>query len=97
MDQLHYREMTENLAKLIRDKKVHGHKIYLFGHCDATENLADALAEQGFLVSAILDNNVAKHGKRYKGIEIVRPEYVLSKTHENSMVCIAARAYEAMA
>ncbi len=97
MDQLHYREMTENLAKLIRDKKVHGRKIYLFGHCDATENLADALAEQGFLVSAILDNNVAKHGKRYKGIEIVRPEYVLSKTHENSMVCIAARAYEAMA
>lgn len=96
MDQLHYREMQENLKELMEEAVLETKKIYLFGHCNATEELADLILRQGYAVSAILDNSCQKHGKEYCGIRIIPPQEIL-KEQENSIVCIASRAYEAMA
>lgn len=96
MDQLHYQEMQENLAGLIEEGVLQHKKIYLFGHCNATEELADLLLRKGYAVSAILDNNRAKHGREYRGIRMIPPQKIL-KEQEDSIVCIAARAYAAMA
>lgn len=71
-------------------------KIYLFGHCNATEELADLLLKQNYSVTAILDNNQAKHGSYYRKIIIVPPQDILKETQGESIVCIAARAYAAM-
>ena len=57
MEQVKYREMTEKLNSLIEDGRLSGKKIYLFGHCNATEELADMLIKDGFIVEAIFDNN----------------------------------------
>ncbi len=97
MDQLHYEEMTFNLRRLIQQGALQGKAIYLFGHCNATEELARLLLEQGFSVKAVLDNNPAKHGRFCLGTKILPPETVLGGPGEETAVLIAARAYAAMA
>lgn len=96
MDNIHYTEMVDNLNRLILDKSIQNKKIYLFGHCNATEELADLLLVKGFSVAAILDNNIAKHGNDYRGIVIQTPEIMICELTEHTIVCIAARAYATM-
>ena len=97
MDAIHYNEMCENLEKMLQNGLFSGKRLYLFGHCNATEALVDVLLEKGFLVCAILDNNEKKQGNVYRNIPITAPQEILSETPGSSLVCIAARAYEAMA
>lgn len=96
MDRPHYEEMVGNLNELLEKDAIRNKKIYLFGHCNATEELADLLLERGFAVTAILDNNTAKHGKDYRDIAILPPQDVLHEEPEDTVICIAARAYAAM-
>ena len=96
MDRLHYEEMVESLDELTQEHAIEGKEIYLFGHCNATEELADLLLSRGFLIAAILDNNAAKHGKQYREIVIQPPQAILEKRAEETIVCIVARAYAAM-
>lgn len=97
MDKAHYEEMCENLSSMIREDAFSGKNVYLFGHCNATETLADAMLQEGIDIQAILDNNERKHGNDYRDIVIVPPQEILSEASGQSLVCIAARAYEAMA
>lgn len=97
MDKTLYDEMVKNLDTLIREKDIQGKKIFLFGHCNATEELSDLLAHKGFKVEAILDNHVGKQGKKYHDVEIRPPKDILAESQEQTVVCIAARAYAAMA
>lgn len=96
MDKEHYTEMRANLDELIVAKRIQGKNIYLFGHCNATEKLSDVLMEKNFIVKAILDNNMAKHGNSYRNIPITLPETILSEDAAHTIVCIVARAYAAM-
>ena len=96
MDKEHYDEMISSLAVLEQSGELAGKKIYLFGHCNATEELADLLIERQHKPVAILDNNIDKHGKNYRGIIIETPQAILSDDHEKTFVCIVARAYAAM-
>ncbi len=96
MDKRRYEEMVSSLKGLEREKGIQGKKVYLFGHCHATEDLADLLLSKKYCPAAILDNNPNKHGNLYKGIPIVKPQTILSDGQENTVVCIAARAYAAM-
>lgn len=97
MDGVHYREMLENLDDLERNGGLKCVDIYLFGYCNATEELADLLRGRGYEVAAILDNNLSKQGTVYHEIPVLPPETVI-RCHEDisSVICIAARAYEAM-
>ena len=97
MDQQHYKEMTRNLDALVDSGELKNRQVYLFGHCNATEELADCLLERGYCPRAILDNNPAKHGNTYREIRIIPPEGILAEHQEQAFVCIAARAYAAMA
>lgn len=96
MEKRLYEEMLENLDRLVRSHAIQGRRIYLFGHCSAAEELADVLLDRGFDVAAFLDNNAAKQGNLYRGIEIRPPEEILAEPSEKTCVCIAARAYSAM-
>lgn len=97
MDTLHYQEMMENLEMLVREGAMHRKEIYLFGHCSATEELADLLLSRGYAVKAILDNNPDKEGKNYRGIPIQGPCTIMEEKPGQALVCIVARAYAAMA
>ena len=97
MDRLHYEEMIMNLNILIQEHVIQDKRIFLFGHCNATEELADILLEKKLAIAAILDNNSAKHGSDYRGITIQPPQSILSEAPEKTLVCIVARAYAAMA
>lgn len=96
MDKDYFKEMLMSLNQLEEEKKLEKKRIYLFGHCDATENLANAFFERGYHPIAILDNNVEKQGRAYKGILIESPEKILEDDSEQTIVCIVARAYAAM-
>ncbi len=96
MDKAHYEEMCENLKNMIQRGTLADKKIYLFGHCNATEALADTLMEKEIPVCAILDNNEEKQKISYRNIPITAPRAILSEAPGSSAVCIAARAYEAM-
>lgn len=96
MDRPHYEEMVGNLNALLGKEAIQNKKIFLFGHCNATEELADLLLERGIAVTAILDNNTAKHGKDYQDIMIAPPQDILYEEPKDTVVCIAARAYAAM-
>lgn len=97
MDQLHYKEMEENLNQLLQEHVIQGKQIYLFGHCNATEELANLLLDKGFSIAAILDNNTEKYKKEYRGIKICPPQTILAEPPGQAFVCIVARAYAAMA
>lgn len=79
MDQLHYQEMKENLETLLASGVLSKKDVYLFGHCNATEELADLLMAKGCRVWAILDNNPAKQGGSYQGIPIIPPQAILEQ------------------
>ena len=96
MDKQHYEEMIAALSSMEQDASIQGKRIYLFGHCNATEELTDLLLAKCYSPVAILDNNVNKQGKAYKGILIVKPQEILGGDHEQTIVCIVARAYAAM-
>lgn len=97
MDNVHYQEMIRNLEKLSYVLSAQKKKIYLFGHCNASEELIDILIEKGYEIRAILDNNIFKYGITYKDIPVVSPNSILKSDVEKSIVCIAARSYESMA
>ncbi len=96
MEAQYYRAMTENLEEIEQAGILENKKIFLFGHCHATEKLADLLLGKGYAVSAILDNNAVKHGNEYRGIVIQAPQEIIREAGEDVIVCIAARAYAAM-
>ena len=96
MDRQYYDEMINSLNSLEQEQKLREKRIYLFGHCNATENLVDVLLDRDCTPAAILDNNVSKHGNRYRGVIIEPPEKILEDDQEQTFVCIAARAYAAM-
>lgn len=96
MDRLHYEEMVSNLDRLISAHTIQNKNIYLFGHCNATEELAGLLLQRGFSVGAVMDNNAAKQGGTCCGVPIVAPEDILGQPPYDTVVCIAARAYAAM-
>ena len=94
MDVQHYAEMKENFLQLkiagVFEKKV----VFLFGHCNATEELAELFLTEGYSVEAILDNSMAKQGMRYQNIPVVAPNWILGR--ENTVICIVSRAYASM-
>lgn len=94
MEPQYLKEMQENILALEESGAFRGEDVFLFGHCHATEVMADFLLSRNHSVKAILDNNVAKHGKAYKGIQIVPPQSVLQSTE--ARVCISVRFYEVM-
>ena len=96
MDKIHYEEMQKNLENMLQTDMLFDKKIYLFGHCNATETLTDLLFEKGLSICAILDNNEKKQGNTYRNIPITTPQEILAEVPERVIVCIAARAYEAM-
>lgn len=97
MDKLHYAEMVSNLDRLTEEHVIQDKIIYLFGHCNATEELADLLLDREFVIEAILDNNTVKHGMVYRGISVRAPQEILREKGEKTIVLIVARAYAAMA
>lgn len=96
MERLYYEEMTNNVELLIREHLMQERYIFLFGHCNASEELADLLIKKGYRVEAILDNNISKQSTTYKNIPIVSPYEVLKKDMNHTLICVVSRAYEAM-
>ncbi len=96
MEQSRYIEMKEKLNSLIASDVISSNKIYLFGHCNATEELADLLISKKYSVNAILDNNPDKYDKDYKGIPIISPNAFIASDTENTIVLIVTRFYESM-
>lgn len=96
MEKQYYQEMKENFKKLKQSGVFQYKKVYLFGHCNATEELAKLLAENGYPAVGILDNNGSKQGRFYQSIPIVSPDTILLESADKTIVCIVTRFYEAM-
>ena len=54
MELQYYREMQKSLEEMESGTNLAQKRIYLFGHCNATEELADLLMEKGYGVTAIV-------------------------------------------
>lgn len=96
MEAQRYKEMLESFDEINQSGILEHKKIFIFGHCNATEELVDLLLDRGFTVAAILDNNAEKHGNYYRGIVIRAPQDIMLENQEEVIVCIVARAYAAM-
>ena len=96
MEQSKYNEMSGKLNSLIGSRSLDGKRIFLFGHCNATEELADLLISKELKPEGILDNNTSKHGLNYKGIPIISPADFASEGMGGAIVLIVTRFYEAM-
>ena len=96
MDRTKYNEMSHKLKDMISKGELNGRKILLFGHCNATEELADLILNNGLEISAILDNNPSKHGLSYRDIPISPPEKSMDAEYKGAVVLIVTRFYEAM-
>jgi hypothetical protein len=96
MELQHKAEMIRVLDTRIAAGTFDGRAVLLFGHCNATEEMADYLLSRGVTPVLILDNSEAKQGQTYRGIPITPPENVLKYTSENSVVLIATRFFAEM-
>ncbi|MCL1966576.1 MAG: hypothetical protein FWF67_01695 [Fibromonadales bacterium] len=86
-------EMLNALDALYKNEAFAGKDVFVFGHCNATEEMIDYLSELSVNVTAILDNNKTKIGNSCKGVPIILPQYI----NANGIVLIANRFYEQMA
>lgn len=96
MEKIKYDELKNRLHNLISKRILDGKKIIIFGHCNDTEELVDLLLIEGYEIEAILDNNAAKHGLKYRNVPIVSPTIIRKNNNNNYVVLIASRFYEAM-
>lgn len=80
----------------MREGLLQNKSIYLFGHCNATEQLADKLLEKGYEIAAILDNSEVKQGLEYRGIKIQSPSIIRAVQDDDAVVLIVTRFYEEM-
>jgi hypothetical protein len=96
MEIRHKTEMIRVLDARIAARSFAGRAVLLFGHCDATEEMADYLLSRGVTPVAILDNSTAKQGQAYREIPITPPETIRDRTAENSVVLVAARFFAEM-
>lgn len=96
MDKQHYEEMLANLEHFMKQSNLKHTQVYLFGHCNATEVLAEELLKHEVSIQAILDNNASKHGTYYRTIPIVSPSKIMEKDTSDVVVFIVARAYASM-
>lgn len=96
MERQHHGEMVIKLEELMSKGKLQNRNIYLFGHCNATEELLELLRQRGLSAAAVLDNNEAKWGNFCKGVEIVSPRSRVWEGDETAVFCIVSRAFPAM-
>ncbi|MDR1539268.1 MAG: hypothetical protein LBU32_14965 [Clostridiales bacterium] len=91
MELRHKAQMASVLDARLDARSFDNRSVFLFGHCNATEEMADYLMEHNVNPDAILDNNTSKQGLSYKKMPILPPEHIKRYTSENSVVLIAAR------
>lgn len=97
MHRAHKEEMIGNIKEFLENEPYfYGKSVILFGHCNATEELADYLLAQGVTPLCFLDNNQEKQGGNYKNIEIFHPNYIKNYSGQDSMVLIASRYFSLM-
>ncbi len=100
MEKKLYDEMIENIDKADAELNLACRRIFLFGHCNATLELADLLGSRGLKVTAILDNSNEKQGLVYKGTPVIIPEKIAEMIgddlKEEAVVLITSRFYSSM-
>ena len=96
METRHKTEMIRVLDARIAARSFDDRAVLLFGHCNATEEMADYLLARGVTPVAILDNSAAKQGQAYREIPITPPEIARNYTAENSLALIATRFFAEM-
>lgn len=94
MDARYFAEMKERFSQLKTAGVFDRNAVFLFGHCNATEELIELFLAEGYTVEAILDNSTEKQGMKYKNIPVVAPERILG--WKDTVICIVARAYASM-
>ena len=88
-------EMLKNLDALSVNSMFEDRDIFLFGHCNATIELADELIKRNLKPMSILDNNPDKYSIIYKGIRVSGPDMITKS--DKAIVLIVSRFYEQMA
>ena len=92
-----YRDEMRSIIDNLNDGGAFERKAtFLFGHCNATEELADYLITKDIIPAAILDNNVSKQGLLYRDIPIISPHAIASEDIDSSIVLIATRYFAEM-
>jgi hypothetical protein len=97
MEQRHKAEMMRILDSRLSARFFDRRAVFLFGHCNATEEMSDYLLTHHIRPAAILDNSRSKQGLTYREIPIWPPERIQAHTAGDSIVLIATRFYAEMA
>ena len=97
MDQCYKQEMIRVLDACAEARSLDSKAVFLFGHCNATEEMVDYLLSRSITPAAILDNSEAKQGRRCRGVPVVSPECIRERADSSGIVLIASRFYDEMA
>jgi FlaA1/EpsC-like NDP-sugar epimerase len=96
MERHHKTEMIRVLSEKIKTQSFNNRAVFLFGHCNATEEMANYLLSHDAKATAILDNSISKQGLSYREIPILSPEQIRKYNADNSIVLIATRFFAQM-
>ena len=96
MDIFHYEEMVSKFTNLLLNNVLDNKRIFIFGHCDASEKLIDLLRINNLEVIGFLDNNASKQNKTFKNVMIYPPNIILEENKSDTIVLIVSRAYNSM-
>lgn len=98
MEERYRVEMKHYLNQMLETVSMTEKKYFLFGHCDATEEMLIYLRTTfpTLQILAILDNNESKWGLLCEGVRVKQPQSILHSCQEETVVLISSRAYEPM-
>ncbi len=88
--------MRRCVDTLIGHDALQGMSVLMFGHCNATEETIDYLAQSGIAAEAVMDNSAAKQGMSCRGVPVVAPSEIARYSGASSIVLIATRFFAEM-
>lgn len=96
METVYQDEMKRNIDALLSSGQLNHRAVFVFGHCNATEEMIDYLFDHYIAVTAILDNNDSKRDMTYREIPVKSPVTIIDESDSGSVVLIAARFFDSM-
>ncbi|MDR2554234.1 MAG: hypothetical protein LBC64_02290 [Fibromonadaceae bacterium] len=93
MDNYAKAKLHSKINKLIRNKKLDGKSIIIFGASIASKEIKNCLTEYGYSPFAVVDNDPRKIGKECLGLTIQEPEKLLLPFNDDYVILMCSAGF----
>ncbi|GHV51065.1 hypothetical protein FACS1894216_04380 [Synergistales bacterium] len=85
--------LKKRITRLVRRGALRDKKIVLFGVSPFSKEIKNCLSEEGFALSAVVDNDSRKTGSECLGVKVQKPETILLPHSDSFVVLVSAGGF----